>query len=86
MSRVRHCEYKIEHRGTLLVLVPILLEHARPVRKRVSDRRIKVRNDAFQQRAHRVGHRQQLVSPKRRGKVRECLVLMMRDGRARGGG
>ena len=37
MNRVCHCTYKIEQERTLLALIPILLEYARPVRKDMSD-------------------------------------------------
>ena len=68
MSRVRlsHRENKIKHRSTLLAFVPILLEYARPVRKGVSDWGIEVRDDAPEQRACQVGHRQKLISAKSR--------------------
>ncbi len=68
MSRVCHCEHKIKHWWcTLLGLVPILLEHPRAVRKRISDRSIEIRHYALQQRARRVRHRQKLILAKGRG-------------------
>ena len=65
MSRVCYCEHEIKHWGcTLLGLVPILLEHARAVRKRISDGGIEICHYALEQRARRARHRQQLVLAK----------------------
>jgi len=73
-------EQKIEHRGILLGLIPVLLEHARAIRKGVSDGSVKIRNYALEQRACRVWHRQELVSAKICGEVRKCLVSMWDGG------
>lgn len=85
MSGVRHREHKIEHRGILLSLIPVLFEHARPVREGVTDGGVKICDYALKQCTCRVGHRQELVLPKCRRQTWKCL-LSMRGCRARGWG
>src|SRR5260221_4532182 len=85
MSGVRHRKHEIEHRGILLRLIPVLLEHARAVRESVPDGGVEIRDDALEQRACRIGHGQKLVLAECRGQVWKCLVSM-RDCGARGWG
>lgn len=51
MARVRNGEHKVQHRlfARILLRVPVLLEHARTIRKRVPDRRVELIDDALEQ-------------------------------------